>query len=70
MRRRYDALFEFPMPLMMVLQQMGHFYVEFLPLRRSRDKLKYLASVESSLGTFLNDVPPEQAAAALREVQI
>ncbi|HEX5431263.1 MAG TPA: galactose-1-phosphate uridylyltransferase [Bryobacteraceae bacterium] len=70
MRQRYDALFGFPMPLMMALQQTGHFYVEFLPLQRSRDKLKYLASAESSLGIFLNDVPPERAAAALRNLDL
>jgi hypothetical protein len=30
--------------------------------------LKYLAAVESSLGTFRNDVAPEQTAATLRGV--
>jgi len=74
MRKKYDALFEskmpqFPMPLMMVLHQSAHFYVEFLPLQRSATKLKYLASVESSSWSFLNDVLPEQAAEALRHAQ-
>lgn len=69
MRRKYDGLFGWPLPLMMILQQGGHFYVEFLPLQRSAGKLKYLASVESSLGTFLNDVAPEEAAVALRQVE-
>jgi UDPglucose--hexose-1-phosphate uridylyltransferase len=46
--------------------QTSHFYVEFLPIQRSATKLKYLAAVETSLGTFLNDVAPEDAAAALR----
>jgi UDPglucose--hexose-1-phosphate uridylyltransferase len=67
MRRKYDALFGFPMPLMMVLHQFARFYVEFLPLQRSASKLKYLAAVESATGTFLNDVTPEEAAAALRK---
>lgn len=67
-RKKYDALWGTPMPLMMMLHQTGHFYVEFLPLRRSATKLKYLAAVESALGTFLNDVAPEDAAAALRAV--
>jgi len=66
MRKRYDRLFDFPIPMMMRLQQEPHFYVEFLPLQRSATKLKYLATVESALWTFLNDVIPEQAAAALR----
>ncbi|SRR6266404_6421889 len=70
MRKRYDRLFGFPIPLMMRLQQGPHFYVEFLPLQRSATKLKYLAAVESTLGAFLNDVIPEQAAAALRAIQI
>ena len=68
MRKKYDALFGFPMPLMMVLHQNVHFYVEFLPLQRSKTKLKYLAAVESSMGTFLEDVTPEDAAAQLRAV--
>ena len=68
MRKKYDALFGFPMPLMMVLHQNVHFYVEFLPLQRSATKLKYLAAVESSMWTFLEDVIPEEAAAQLRAV--
>ncbi len=68
MRKKYDALFGFPMPLMMVLHQNVHFYVEFLPLQRSKTKLKYLAAVETSMGTFLEDVVPEDAAAQLRGV--
>jgi UDPglucose--hexose-1-phosphate uridylyltransferase len=66
MRKKYDALFGFQMPLMMILHQNVHFYVEFLPLQRSATKLKYLATVESALGTFLEDVTPEDAAAQLR----
>jgi len=66
MREKYDALFPHPMPLMMVLHQEEHFYIEFLPLQRSATKLKYLASIESASWTFLNDVIPEHAAQALR----
>ena len=68
MRKKYDALFGFQMPLMMVLHQAKHFYVEFLPLQRSGKKLKYLAAVESASGTFLEDVVPEEAAERLRGV--
>ena len=67
-RKKYDGLWGAPMPLMMMLHPTTHFYVEFLPLQRSATKLKYLAAVESALGTFLNDVAPEDAAAALRAV--
>ena len=66
MRKKYDALWGAPMPLMMVVHQFAHLYVEFLPIQRSATKLKYLATVETSLGTFLNDVQPEEAASALR----
>jgi UDPglucose--hexose-1-phosphate uridylyltransferase len=65
-RKKYDALFSKPMPLMMVVHQERHFYIEFLPLQRSANKLKYLAAVESSMWTFLEDVIPEEAAEELR----
>jgi UDPglucose--hexose-1-phosphate uridylyltransferase len=68
MRKKYDALFGNPMPLMMALHQETHFYIEFLPLQRSASKLKYLAAVETTSWTFLNDVIPEHAAEALRKV--
>jgi UDPglucose--hexose-1-phosphate uridylyltransferase len=67
-RRKYDALYGFPVPLMMVLRQVGRLRVEFLPIQRSATKLKYLAAVETAHGTFLNDTSPEDQAAALREV--
>ena len=69
MRKKYDALFGFPMPLMMVVHQFAHLYVEFLPLQRSSTKLKYLAAVESASWTFTNEVLPEQTAAALRALK-
>ena len=65
-RKKYDALFDKPMPLMMVVHQDTHFYIEFLPLQRSATKLKYLAAVESAMWTYLNDVSPEEAAIRLR----
>ena len=76
-RRKYDHLFGFPMPLMMLLRQSPakgahpyfHFHVEFCPIQRSPTKLKYLAGVESGLGTFLNDTEAEERAAALRAAE-
>ena len=76
-RRKYDNLFGFPMPLMMFVRQSPakgehpyfHFHVEFCPIQRSATKLKYLAGVESGLGTFLNDTVAEERAAALRAVE-
>lgn len=74
-RRTYDNLYGFPMPLMMLVRQRlaqgihpyFHFHLEFLPIQRSPSKLKYLAAVESGTGTFLNDTRPEDQAAALRD---
>ena len=72
-RRKYDNLYGFPMPLMMLLRQRPagvhpyfHFHIDFLPIQRSAEKLKYMASVESGNGTFLNDTRAEEQAALLR----
>ncbi len=76
-RRKYDALYGFPLPLMMALRQSpdamreaGHFHIQFLPIQRSAGKLKYLAAIESGHGLFLNDTRAEDQAAALRAVRI
>ena len=45
-----------------------HFHIEFYPPHRSKEKLKYLASVETGAGTFLNDSLAEEKAAELRAV--
>jgi UDPglucose--hexose-1-phosphate uridylyltransferase len=76
-RRKYDNLFGFPMPLMMLVRQAPakglhpyfHFHIDFLPIQRSPAKLKYLAAVESGCGTFLNDTRAEEQAAMMRNVQ-
>jgi len=73
-RKKYDNLYGFLLPLMMIVRQSPargdhpyfHFHVEFLPLQRSANKLKYLASVETAGGTFLNDTRAEEQAAHLR----
>jgi UDPglucose--hexose-1-phosphate uridylyltransferase len=73
-RRKYDNLYGFLMPLMMAVKQapfgipdvVYHFHVQFLPLQRSETKLKYLASIETAHGTFLADTAPEQMAENLR----
>lgn len=70
--RVYNALFDRPMPYMMGLHQMAdprfHFHVEFLPTRRSRDKLKLPASSESLWGLWINDSDPNEKAAELRRL--
>ena len=72
----YDRLFGFPLPYVMSMHQaptsdddwqpISHFHIEFTPLHRSAERLKYLAGSELGGGAFLNDVAPEHAAALLR----
>jgi UDPglucose--hexose-1-phosphate uridylyltransferase len=76
-RRKYDQLYGFPMPLMMLVRQQPakgaypyfHFHMEFLPIQRSASKLKYLAAIESGTGVFLNDTRAEEQAIKLREAE-
>ena len=78
----YDNLFGFALPYMMVMHQAptgrayreveayregAHFHIEFYPLNRTADKLKYLAGCESGAGTFITDMSPEYQAERLRE---
>ncbi len=73
--RKYDRLFGFSLPYIMVLHQAPtrgrkdvpyHFHFEFYPPHRRRDRLKYLAGCESGAGTFINDTIPEEKAEELR----
>ncbi|HLU32826.1 MAG TPA: galactose-1-phosphate uridylyltransferase [Natronosporangium sp.] len=73
--RRFDALFEgAPAPYVSAWHQapvgegreLGHLHLQLFTIRRAPGKLKYLAASESAMGVFINDVPPEQAAARLR----
>ena len=72
----YDALWDFDMPYTMSMHQRAtdgedrpgeHLHVEFMPPYRTKDKLKYLAGVETGAGTFINDTAPEEKAAELRD---
>ncbi len=73
---KYDNLFSFSLPYMMLMHQrpakdksgLFHYHIEFYPPYRSRDKLKFLASVESGAGNFINDSHPEDKAKELREL--
>ena len=76
-QRAYDELWGFDMPYTMsmhqratddIVRQGEHLHIEFMPPYRSRDKLKYLAGVETGAGTFINDTLPEEKAAELRAV--
>ncbi len=76
---KYDALWAFAMPYTMSVHQRAtdgierpgeHLHVEFMPPYRTKDKLKYLAGVETGAGTFINDTAPEATAQELRDVRI
>jgi UDPglucose--hexose-1-phosphate uridylyltransferase len=43
-------------------------HLELFTIRRTSGKLKFLAGSESGMNVFINDVPPEAAAARLREI--
>jgi UDPglucose--hexose-1-phosphate uridylyltransferase len=76
-RKKYDNLYGFPMPLMMMVRQSPakgdhpyfHFHIDFLPIQRGATKLKYLAGIESGCGTFLNDTRAEEEAEKLRAAE-
>ncbi|MFG1950123.1 galactose-1-phosphate uridylyltransferase [Micromonospora sp. NPDC048830] len=72
--RRFDGLFDLPMPYIAawhqapvrVERELAHLHLQLFSIRRARDKLKYLAGAESGMGTFISDVAPEHAAELLR----
>ena len=74
---RYNKLFNFIMPYVMIIHQKPtdnknydyyHFHFEFYPPYRTKNKLKYLAGCELGAGTFINDTLPEEKAAELRGI--
>ena len=77
---KYDKLFEQEFPYMMMLFQSPvnyenvshffHFHIEIDPPKRDRDKLKWMASVETGTWSFINPSVPEESAKALREVGV
>lgn len=73
----YDRLFDRPMPYVMAMHQRptdgrprpeAHLHVEFYPLQRSVDRLKFLAGGECGAGTFVSDGLPEEMASELSRV--
>jgi UDPglucose--hexose-1-phosphate uridylyltransferase len=76
--RRLDGLFAVAMPYVAAWHQapvrtdreLAWLHLRLYSPRRSADKLKYLAASESAMGAWVNDVSPEQAAAALRSVDV
>jgi UDPglucose--hexose-1-phosphate uridylyltransferase len=77
--RRLDALWQRPMPYLLTVNQVPRdrdsylgwtMRIEIWPIRRSPDKLKFLAGTELGAGVFASDVMPEDAAAQLRAVAL
>jgi len=73
---RYNKLFNFRMPYVMVIHQNPtdnknydyyHLHFEFYPPYRTKDKFKYMAGCELGAGTFINDTLPEEKAKELRD---
>lgn len=77
---KYDLLFQQAFPYMMMLFQAPvngprfahafHFHVEFNPVKRDKDKIKWMASVETGTWSFVNPKVPEEAARELRNVEV
>lgn len=73
--RRFDALFDMPMPYISAWHQavvgdgrnLGYLHLQLFSIRRAPDKLKFLAGSESAMGAFVNDIVPEHAARLLRD---
>lgn len=76
--RRLDGLYGAPLPYIAAWQQaplragrdLAYLHLEVFSVRRSADKLKYLAGSESGMDVFVSDVLPEDVAARLRSVEI
>lgn len=73
---RYDALFGFELPYMMVILEAPdgmpdwHLAVEFYPPHRSEVLMKVRASVETATGLFINDTLPEENAKRLAGLRV
>lgn len=72
---RFDRMYSSALPYMSALHQFaaadadGYFHVELMSIRRSANKLKYLAASESAMDAFIGDVTPEDVAARLRDLR-
>ena len=67
--KKYDNLFGFSLPYIMVMHQNPtdgkkhpyyHWHLEFYPPYRTAKKLKYPAGCESGAGSFINDTLAEE----------
>lgn len=74
---KYDRLFQRSCPYMMALfnspsdgknYNYFHFHIEFCPPLRDKNKIKWMASVETTTWQFINPSSPEEVASQLRSV--
>ncbi len=78
MIRKYDHLWERPFPYLMTMNQAplkgdhpyAHFFIQFTPPYRTKDRLKFLAGTELGAGVFVNDSLPEEKALELKNVRV
>lgn len=71
---KYDSLFDEEFPYMMAIFQSPvnpsmddfHFHIEFYPPKRNKNKIKWMASVETGTWTFINPATPSAIAQELR----
>ncbi|MBW9109085.1 galactose-1-phosphate uridylyltransferase [Microbacterium ureisolvens] len=73
--RGVDALYDSPTPYIAAWHQApvhrgrdtARLHLQLTSPRRAADKLKFLAGSEAAMGAWIGDIPPETAAAALRD---
>jgi UDPglucose--hexose-1-phosphate uridylyltransferase len=71
---KYDSLFDEEFPYMMAIFQSPvnpsikdfHFHIEFYPPKRNKNKIKWMASVETGTWTFINPTTPSETAMQLK----
>ena len=75
--KRYDAIFNQTMPYIMLMyaspkgeEKTFAFHTQFLPFKRDKNKLKFLAGCEQGTNVFLADLLPNDVAKRLREIQV
>jgi UDPglucose--hexose-1-phosphate uridylyltransferase len=73
----YDKFFGKVTPYVMLVysapkgfEDVFPFHIQFLPLSRAQNKLKFIAGCELGAGSFLVDILPETAAQNLRNVEV
>ncbi|MCC4267964.1 galactose-1-phosphate uridylyltransferase [Microbacterium schleiferi] len=74
--RGIDTLYDTPTPYIAAWHQAPvnvardtvRMHLEITSPRRAADKLKFLAGSEATMGAWIGDIPPEDAAARLRDV--